>query len=206
MPEVASLERAIRALADRWDARGEGVEARLVAYARELERWNRRINLIRFGDWDELVSRHLVDGLAASARIPPDARSLIDVGSGGGIPGAVIAALRPELEVIALEPIHKKHAFLRAVRRSVPLPNFWAHALRLEEEGPPEDLRNRFDVAISRATWSVGEWIERGRGLVHPGGVVLAMEGRGRGDLPEGAVRHPYEADDRQRAIVAVRV
>ena len=181
-------------------------ERRLVAYALELEKWNKRINLIRYRERADLVARHLADGIAASRRVPEGAGSLVEVGAGAGIPGAVIAALRVELEVVALEPIHKKHAFLRTIRRSVPLRNYTPYAARLGDEDEPEGLEGRFDVAISRATWSVGEWLARGRRLVRPGGLVLAMEGREQAELPAGAIRHPYDAGDRQRAIVVYQL
>lgn len=203
MTREEALIRGIRTLVARWDAGGAGEEV-LVAYALELERWNRRINLIRFRDWAELCERHLVDGFAAARHLPSEARSVVDVGAGAGIPGALIAALRPDLELVALEPIHKKHAFLRSLRRSVPLRNFTPYAARLGGRDEPARLKELFDVAISRATWSVPEWIRRGRELVVPGGLVLAMEGRERAELPDGAKRHRYAAGDRERAIIAV--
>lgn len=176
----------------------------LIAYGLELRRWNQRINLIRFQGWRELVYRHLIDGFAAARYVPADAWDLIDVGAGAGIPGAVIAALRPDLSVVALEPIHKKHAFLRSLRRRMPITNFSPLASRLGEPSEESDFEGRFDVAVSRATWAPREWLERGRKLVKPSGRILAFEGVERVDLPAGAERHEYEADGRERAIIAL--
>jgi 16S rRNA (guanine527-N7)-methyltransferase len=206
MSPVNDLSGLLRELADRWafDMSADA-EQKLVAYALELRRWNQRINLIRFGTWQELVNRHLADGFAAARHIPSGASSIIDIGAGAGIPGAVVAALRPDLEVVLLEPIHKKHAFLRSLRRSASLRNLVAHASRLEGADEPDGIAGRFDVAVSRATWPVPTWLEKASRLVRSGGIILAMEGRERAVLPESAERHPYEADGRQRAIIVMR-
>ena len=184
----------------------EHSKARLTRYIVELERWNRRINLIRYRDVSELISRHLADGFAVADLIPASASSLVDIGAGAGIPGAIVAALRPSLDVVALEPTHKKHAFLRSLRRSLPLENFRAFAARLDGPDEPARLADGFDAAVSRATWAVPEWLQRGARLVSTGGVLLALEGRERCSLPPAARRHTYEADGRERAIVLVEV
>jgi 16S rRNA (guanine527-N7)-methyltransferase len=205
MTDAIEISALLRELAARWAVElSPRAEEKLVAYALELQRWNQRINLIRFANWRELVDRHLADGFAAMRHVPADASSLIDVGAGAGIPGAIIAGLRPELEVVALEPIHKKHAFLRSLRRSAALRNLVAYAARLEGDDEPEGIAGRFDVAISRATWAVPTWMEKARRLVRPGGVILALEGREATALPAGAQRHPYEADGRQRAVISL--
>jgi hypothetical protein len=61
-----------------------------------------------------------------------------------------------------------------------------------------------FDVATSRATFAIDEWLQRGLRLVRPGGVVLGMEGRDQIDLPAGADRYPYQHGDRTRAIISL--
>lgn len=179
-------------------------KARLADYARELARWNRRLNLIRYREPDELIRQHIADGIVATSHVPENATSLVDVGAGGGIPGVVIAILRPNLRVVALEPTRKKHAFLRALRRELPIENYSPYAVRTEDVATSEIAEwLPFDVAISRATFSVAEWLPIGSALVRaPGGVVLAMEGAKSNDLPPGASRHPYRLNDRSRAII----
>jgi 16S rRNA (guanine527-N7)-methyltransferase len=174
---------------------------RMEAYLELLRKWNARIKLVATPEPETLLDRHVVDSMALLPHLPATARTLIDVGAGGGFPAAVLAICRPDLEVTALEPVRKKHAFLSAVRRELALPNFRPRPERLEpgrEPGP-------FDVAVSRATWPVPDWLERGRALVGPGGTVLAMEGREQHALPPGATRHPYGAGDRTRAIICYR-
>jgi 16S rRNA (guanine527-N7)-methyltransferase len=175
--------------------------ASLEQYLALLVKWNEKINLVGTRDVDEIRERHIADALAVVPHIPPDARRLIDVGSGAGLPGAIIAIARPELAVVALEPIHKKHAFLAALRRELPLPNFDPRAIRVEDL--PANERD-FDVAVSRATFALDEWLARGRELVRPGGLVLGMEGADEVELPAGATRHRYQLGNRSRAIITL--
>jgi 16S rRNA (guanine527-N7)-methyltransferase len=167
-----------------------------------LNRWSASVNLIGTRDPDEVARFHLADSLALLPHLG-DARRVVDVGSGAGLPGAALAIARPDLEITALEPIHKKHAFLAAIRREIGLPGFTPIAERDEQHRAAADFRP-YDLALSRATWSVPEWLARGAQLVLPGGRVLAMEGRDLHDLPAGAARHPYELGDRTRAVVVL--
>lgn len=170
-----------------------------------LSKWNQKINLTGTRDERELVVHHAVDSLAVVGHVPGTAARLIDVGSGGGFPGVMIAIVRPGLEVTALEPNRKKHAFLATVRRELGLSNFEPQPLRLEEHLGGAGFRP-YDVAVSRATFAVPEWLARGRALVRPGGLVLGMEGSEQHELPPGAVRYPYALGDRKRAIIVLPV
>src|SRR5262249_58606802 len=117
----------------------------------------------------------------------------------GGLPAVVIAASRPELSVHAVEPIQKKHAFLRTAARELGLANLHPRAARIEDVES-----DAFDVATSRATFAIDEWLRLGLRLVRVGGVVLGMEGRDQVELPAGAERHPYQLGDRTRAIISL--
>ncbi len=174
---------------------------RLVKYLELLMKWNERINLVGTRDPIEMARRHVVDALAVVPHIPPGDQRVVDVGSGAGLPGAVLAIVRPEVTVVAVEPIRKKHSFLAAVRREVPAMNFDPRAMRVEDL-PASELG--FDVAVSRATFALDEWLRRGLELVRVGGLVIGMEGAEEMDLPAGATRHPYPLEDRTRAIVRV--
>jgi 16S rRNA (guanine527-N7)-methyltransferase len=174
-------------------------DAKLSAYVELLLRWNARINLTAARTVDD-ATQHVIDCLAVLPHIPRDARRLVDVGSGGGLPAVVIAALRPDLAVTAVEPTHKKHAFLRTAARELALPNLDARAARLDDLPDAE-----WDVATSRATFALDEWLAGGQRLVVPGGWVLGLEGAEQLDLPPGAVRHAYSFSDRTRAIITVQ-
>ena len=197
----STLEGQLRAAAT---AAGMTPDDRVVAglgrYLDLLLLWNRRVNLTAVRDAAGIVLKHFVDSLAVVPHVPAAARTLIDVGSGGGFPGAVIALARPDLRVALVESIHKKTAFLEALRRELPLPNVTVHSKRIEDAGL------RADVAVSRATWDLPEWLERGKTLVGPGGLVIGMEGADQHALPPGARRVPYPLGDSTRAIVLFHV
>jgi 16S rRNA (guanine527-N7)-methyltransferase len=174
--------------------------AGLTRYLDLLLLWNRRVNLTAIRDPADIVLKHFVDSLAVLPFLPVAARSVVDVGSGAGFPGAVIALARPDLLVALVESVHKKAAFLEALRRELPLPNVTVHAKRAEDAGVTAD------IAISRATWDVPGWLDRGRAFVFPGGALLGMEGAELHKLPPGATRHRYNLGGSARAIVVFHV
>lgn len=161
-------------------------------------KWNKSINLSAArtaADLDEHItdSLQLVDHLAGSTRH-------LDVGSGGGFPVVLAAIACPQIQFTALEPVHKKQAFLRTAARELDLPNLDALAIRLDAH----DVRD-YDSASSRATFDLVEWLHLGLDFVHPGGLVLGFEGVTRDDLPPGTERFPYDLAGKSRAIVALR-
>lgn len=171
---------------------------KLAAFVALFAKWNARINLSAARDIPA-ISAHVADSLFITPYLA-GASSALDVGSGGGLPVVMAAICWPELSFTALEPVHKKHAFLRTAARELGLPNLEAHALRLEDH-PRAD----YDVAMSRATFDLVEWMHRGLERVRPGGTVLAMEGLRRGDLDPAWQRHEYLFENKQRAIIVAR-
>jgi 16S rRNA (guanine527-N7)-methyltransferase len=173
--------------------------AKLARYFDLLVFWNRKINLTAVRDPAEIVEKHFVDSLAVVPWIPFETVSLVDVGTGPGFPGAVIAVARPGIRVTLVESNHKKTAFLLTLIGELGLSNVIVKAQRAE------DLKLAEDVAVSRATWDLLEWLSIGAGLVKPGGLVLGMEAAVQYVLPAGAERHPYELGDATRAVVTYR-
>jgi 16S rRNA (guanine527-N7)-methyltransferase len=172
----------------------------LLRYLDLLLQWNERINLTAIRDRRGIIEKHFVDSLAVVPHLPASARTLVDVGSGAGFPGAVIALVRPALAVTLVESNHKKAAFLQTLRRELHLSNVTVRAERME------DVETRFDVAVSRATLDLTEWLRAGSKLVTLDGIVIGMEGQAVPDLPSEAVRHPYQLGDAARAIVVLAV
>lgn len=165
-----------------------------------FEKWNRSINLSAASTRDEL-REHLED----SQQVVPHLQRLgatrvLDVGSGGGFPVVIAAIALPDISFTSLEPVHKKHAFLRTAARELGLPNLDPRAQRLDDH----DVRD-YDAAMSRATFDLAEWLAMGMGYVKPEGAVLGFEGVLRTDLPPSVERHPYALADKQRAIVIAR-
>lgn len=157
--------------------------------------WNQKINLSASRTPAE-VEEHLIDSLHVVATLAPFARA-IDVGSGGGFPVLVAALALPNTTFTALEPVHKKHAFLRTAARTLDLVNLTAIAQRVEDH----DVRD-YDVATSRATFDLAEWLTIGASLVRPGGTVVGFEAIERTDLPATVVRQVYQLSGKRRAIV----
>lgn len=174
----------------------------LVKFLTLLHKWNAVTNLVATATTPrELVELHLLDSLALAPHLG-DAERVIDVGSGGGLPGVVLAVAEPGRNVTSLEPIHKKHAFLAAARRELALTNFTPLAERDDQHRARRDFEP-YDLALSRAVFDPATWLERGAELIRAGGKVLAMEGRDPVALPPGATRHRYRLADRERAILA---
>jgi 16S rRNA (guanine527-N7)-methyltransferase len=184
-------------------ALGDAEASRLARYAELLLAWGARINLTGARTAAELVDDHLADAFAVATAIPASAERLVDVGAGAGLPGIVLAILNPELECTLLEPRQKRWAFLQEARRELRIGNLSPLCVRLEEHLEAHDFRP-YDVAVSRATWPVEEWLARGSALVDRG-TVLALEGRNGGPLPKGALRTPYDLPFRAGAIVSWR-
>jgi len=172
-----------------------------------FQKWNRHINLSAARSEHELRS-HVIDSLhvvphlrAEAASVSPPPMRVLDVGAGGGLPAVLVAICAPATHVTALEPVHKKHAFLRTAARELALANLEPRAERVEHHQPPHP----YDAALSRATFDLREWLLLGESLVRPGGLVLGFEAIPRADLPPDTQRDTYQLDDKSRAIVTHR-
>jgi 16S rRNA (guanine527-N7)-methyltransferase len=149
----------------------EGAEPTLLAYLALLDKWNRVYNLTAVRDAERMVSHHLLDSLAAVPYF--QAGSILDVGSGGGLPGIPLAIARPELQVTLLDSIAKKTAFLLQAKAELGLANLNVVTSRVEDYRPVTG----FDVITSRAFSDLKEFVTLTRHLLKPGGKWLAMKG-----------------------------
>ena len=143
----------------------------LLAYVELLIKWNRTYNLTAIRDPERMVSHHLIDSLSVLPHLPEG--SVVDVGSGGGLPGIPIAIAQPHRRVTLNDSNHKKGAFLKQAAIELGLANVEVHVGRAEEWRPAE----RFDGAISRAFAELADFIAACRHLVKPGGFFAAMKG-----------------------------
>jgi 16S rRNA (guanine527-N7)-methyltransferase len=156
----------------------EGALDRLVTYLALLRRWNAAYNLTAVRDAAQMRVQHLADCLAVIGplrRQIGDGRlqRILDVGSGGGLPGVVLAVASPAWDVSCVDAVGKKAAFVRQMAGELALPNLHALHARVESlPGPP------FDVITSRAFGSLSEFVRVSRSLLAPGGVWMAMKGR----------------------------
>ena len=164
-----------------------------------FEKWNRSINLSAASTRAE-IEEHVADSLHVVPLLPPRGR-ILDVGSGGGFPVVIAAMSLPDASFTSLEPVHKKHAFLRTAARELGLANLHPLAERLEDHAVYD-----YDAAMSRATFDLAEWLTRGAAHVRDGGLVLGFEAVQRDDLPPAVERHSYQLSGKARSIVMFRV
>lgn len=126
-----------------------GLVAALHAHYEELRRWNPRLSLVGPGAVGEIVERHYAEGLFGVPLIPEGARTLVDVGSGAGFPGFVLAAALPEVEVTLVEPRERRWSFLMAASRRAALP---CRCLNARVDSPlPPGFPPAIDVVTMRA-------------------------------------------------------
>jgi len=170
---------ALDRLAALWRVRLSDPEAAaLLRFAALLIEWNAHINLTGAKTVESLIGEHLPDAFAV-ASVLSEAKRVVDVGSGGGLPAIPLALLRPTLDLTLVEPLAKKVAFLRTAVRELGL----AAHVRVQA-GRAEDLPpGAFDVALSRATFPPAVWVGVGARLVRPGGRVLVLTVPGSIDL-----------------------
>ena len=149
--------------------------ARLSRFAARLVDWNRRVNLTAITEPIEVAEKHLVDSLTL-LRCLGSARTVLDIGSGAGIPGAVLACVRPDLDITCVDSVAKKIAFVKAVSAELGLP-VRAKAARAGGHPDAEGLP-RADAVVSRALADPARWVPLGVRYLAPGGALFAMLGR----------------------------
>lgn len=158
----------------------------LARYMALLQRWNATYNLTALRSPEDMLSHHLADCLVVveplcrhlglstpQAQAVPPRFKLLDVGSGGGLPGVVLAILCPAIAVTCVDTVGKKAAFIRQVALELALPNLRAEHARVEQLG------GQFDVVASRAFASLPDFTSWTSQLLAPDtGVWMAMKGR----------------------------
>jgi len=147
----------------------------LLSYGTLMLKWNKVYNLTALRDPATVLTHHLLDSLAAVGPLRrewPGKGKLLDVGSGGGLPGVVIAIMRPDLEVSCLDAVAKKAAFVQQVAAELELPNLRGLHARVES------LVGSYEVVSSRAFASLPDFFKGSEHLLAPGGVWLAMKGK----------------------------
>jgi len=146
-------------------------QQKLLAYATLLYKWNRTYSLTALREQDKAVSHHLLDSLAVLPCVA--AGSLLDVGSGGGMPGIPLAIARPELRVTLLDSNSKKAAFLKQAAIELALPNISVHCGRVEQYHP----QGRYAAITSRAFSDLADFVGLTRHLLGVDGRWLALKG-----------------------------
>ncbi len=159
----------------------EAAQKQLLDYMALIQKWNKVYNLTALREPQEILSHHLLDSLSAIAPLMRQAQpfgesfSFLDVGSGGGLPGVVIAICCPNVTVTCVDAVSKKAAFVQQVAASLRLSNLKGVHARVETlEGP-------FDIVGSRAFASLPDFVTWSTNALGDKGVWMAMKGK----LPE---------------------
>lgn len=158
-----------------------GQTEQLLHYLALLEKWNRVYNLTAVRDLPSMLTHHLLDSLAVVKPLLRQIGSqtpcrLLDVGSGGGLPGVVLALSCPHIQVTCVDTVAKKAAFIQQVSHQLALPNLTGLHQRVEQiESHPE---RGFEVVCSRAFASLGDFTRWSDRALLPGGVWMAMKGK----------------------------
>ena len=181
-PEVARLRDGAEALGV---ALSDTQVGQLLAYVDLLQRWNTTYNLTAVREREQMLTQHLLDCLAivpAVNRALPaggaggsggSGRRVLDVGSGGGLPGVVLAVMAGDLSVTCVDTVGKKAAFVQQVALSLGLRNL------ASVHGRVERLKlQAFDLIVARAFASLPDFVQLTRTLLAPGGQWLAMKGK----------------------------
>jgi 16S rRNA (guanine527-N7)-methyltransferase len=161
--------------------------ATLERYLDLLEKWNRVYNLTAIRDRAQMLTHHLLDSLAVVPFV--HGPHVLDVGTGGGLPGIPVAIACPDLHVTLLDSNHKKTAFLNQAAAELPLPNVTVSAERIEAWDTPQ----RFATIVSRAFSDLTEFVTASARMLADGGRFVAMKGV-----------HPFEEIERLPAAFVV--
>lgn len=191
----------------------------LMDYLALIQKWNKVYNLTAVRDPAEMLTHHLLDSLAVirplrqqlAGRQPADGQGLrlLDVGSGAGLPGVVIAICCPDVAVTCVDTVAKKATFIQQASITLKLPNLKGLHARVE------NLDDHYDVVSSRAFASLTDFVNWSRETLAPAGVWMAMKGKHPADevaaLPAGVgVFHVEQllvpGLDEERCIVWMRL
>ena len=178
--DLAGLVEAVARLDLALDA---GQRERFEAYAALLLEWNERFNLLGPAAVRELWARHLYDSCTLVLALPPDLRaldeslSLIDVGTGAGLPGIPLQILFPHWQVSLLEVTTKKLRFLEVAREELDLPNLLVVPGRAEDVAHDRDHREAYDLATARAVTHTAGLVELTLPFVVVGGYAILFRG-----------------------------
>jgi len=190
--------------------------AKLLDYVALLAKWNAVYNLTAIRDPRQMLIQHILDSLSIVPHlVQRNPGTVLDVGSGGGLPGIVLAIVRPDWGVTVNDIVHKKTAFQAQAKAELGLTNLSVVTGRVETLRPGAEVSAKFDVIVSRAFAELADFVTLARHLVAEQGAILAMKGVRPDDeierLPAGAhveqiIRLDVPFLDAERHLVTVLV
>ena len=170
--DVRAIETGLESALDRSNLPIAATRRRTLAeYVALLAQWNRAYNLTAVRDPFAMIDRHVLDSLTALDFLV--GTRLLDAGTGAGLPGLVLAVVRPDVRCTLLDPVRKKTRFCAHAAMTLGLDNVDVASERLAAHRPP----HRYSTVISRATFSVAELVAGARPLLDTPGRIIAMKG-----------------------------
>jgi len=153
----------------------EAQAGKLLDYLDLLQKWNKAYNLTAVRERPAMLTQHLLDSLSILPHLPPG--DLLDVGSGGGLPGIPLAILQPERSITLIDTVGKKVAFLKQAAMTLGLKNLTAVSDRIESWQPPATHTNGFALITARAYATLATLVGQTRRLLAENGAWVAMKG-----------------------------
>lgn len=149
-----------------------------IKYMRLVQEWNQKINLTTIIEDEEFIKKHFIDSIKAfKSNELKEAKTLIDVGTGAGFPGLPIAIMNENIQVTLLDSLNKKINFLNLVVNELGLKNVKTIHSRAEDGANDKNLREKFDIAVSRAVANMAVLSEFCLPYVKVQGCFIALKG-----------------------------
>ena len=144
-----------------------------ITYLSELKKWNRVYNLTGLRKDEDIIIKHFLDSLLYLKAMPAGKTEVADIGSGAGFPGIPIKIVRPEIDLYLIEPSEKKCAFLRNIIRQLGLKKIEVIEKRVEDAKGLVAV----DIALTRALFTIKEFIRKASPIVREGGILILSKG-----------------------------
>jgi 16S rRNA (guanine527-N7)-methyltransferase len=148
-----------------------------ITYLSELKRWNKAYNLTGLKKDEDIIIKHFLDSLLYLKAIPDGKIRIADVGSGAGFPAIPIKIIRPEIEMFLIEPSRKKSAFLRHIIRQLGLEKIGVIEKSIEEIKIDHELSFPVDIAVTRALFTIKEFLKKASHIVRQDGILILNKG-----------------------------
>ena len=173
----------------------ENQKQQLISYVEMLDKWNKAYNLTSVRDPQEMVVKHILDSLVVAPHL--DGNNYIDVGTGPGLPGVVLAIAHPEKNFVLLDSLGKRIRFLNQVKLNLKLTNITPVQSRVEEYQPEQP----FDGVLSRAFASLQDMVDWCQHLVDQSGRFIALKGQ----FPEQEIEQlPASIEYQDKVVLTV--
>lgn len=156
----------------------EEIYEKFIVYKELIKEWNQKINLTAITEDEEIIKKHFIDSIKIfECTYAKEAKSIIDIGTGGGFPGIPMKIVNPDSKMVLLDSLNKRINFLNLVISQINLSNIETIHGRAEDFARDEKYREKFDLAVSRAVANTAVLLELCLPYVKVGGYFIALKG-----------------------------